>query len=106
MTNKTKQNRKNRDNNNEDDEYVYPTKRVKNNTRNRRSDKNLINKGLVDLENTGFDDFEEGELSEWYDDTPMASDEDIAAEFANNSDEKDLFESYLSDDFGYEWEDF
>ncbi len=102
MTNKTKQNRKNRDNNNEDDEYVYPTKRVKNNTRNRRSDKNLIKKGLVDLENS--DDLEDDivELEGWYDDTPMASDEDIDNFFAT----ADIDDLDLSEDFGYEWEDY
>ncbi len=87
------------------DDYVYPTAKVRETkTRNRRSDKNLIKRGLVDFENTDLDDFEEKELSEWYDDTPMASDEDIAKEFGENSDPKDLFDFHI--DCGYDWEDY
>lgn len=103
MTNKTKQNRKNRDNNSEDDEYIYPTKKGREHkTRNRRSDKNLIKRSLVDYENGDPDDTPMSDLVEdqeimddynemitefndnlddpyeddWYDDSPMEEPDD------------------------------
>lgn len=86
----------------DDDDYVYPTKKSGNHTRNRRHDFNLIKAGLTDLENIENDSFEEGEADDtWYDDTPMASDEDIAAEM------DDVFElNDVNTDWDHRWEDY
>ena len=58
----------------DDDDYVYPTKKVRETkTRNRRSDKNLIKAGLAEYQNRQ----ENLPEDEWYDDSPMEkSDED------------------------------
>ncbi len=112
MAHNSKRNR--RDTTNQDgDDYVYPTKRVKNNTRNRNHDRNLIKAGLIDNKygdnDTPMSDLIEGE-EEWYDDTPMASDEDIAAELdMNGIDEASAYDRLhddLMEDYGYDWEDY
>lgn len=120
MTNRTKQNRKHRDNNNEDDDYVYPTKKVREDKiRERRSSKNLIKAGLIDFENPEHDSFEEEE-GEIYDDKAM--DEAIMAEYyedlqeheeliqeMDEIDQAHAFDSLhddLMEDCGYDWEDY
>lgn len=51
------------------DDYVYPTAKVRETkTRDRRSGKNLIQRGLADQENLDFDAFkQEGEDDDFYD---------------------------------------
>ena len=94
MTNKTKQNRKKRDNNSEDDEYVYPTKKGREHkTRDRRSSKNLIKRGLIDHE---YGDPE---------DTPMS---DLVEDQAIMDDYNDMiyeFNHPIDDDYEDDWYD-
>lgn len=99
-------------NDNNDDDYVYPTKKVGQQTRNRRSDRKLIKAGLVEHENPEEIIHDE----DWYDDQPMTQTaEDITnqADYEdkalNDIDEAHAFDSLhddLMEDCGYDWEDY
>lgn len=104
MAYNSKKNR--RDTTQDGDDYIYPTAKVRENkTRDRRSDRNLIEKGLIDAEFASFDECEEGEI---YDDTPMYSPEELdelIKEFTDAEDD-DNNGLNLSEDDGYEWGNF
>lgn len=88
----------------DEDDYVYPTKKVGQQTRNRRSDRKLIKAGLIEHNNINHS------LDDWYDDEPMVqTNEEITnqAEYEENLDICDDEENHcINDDdiYGTHWD--
>lgn len=93
------------------DDYVYPTKKMGNQTRNRKHDKSMIKAGLTDYENKKFDEFEqegEDEINEPL--YTLYEIEEMIEEFGtDDADEANTFDSLhddLMEDYGQDWENY
>lgn len=93
--------KKNYHNASDEDDYVYPTKRVRENTRNRRSDRKLIKAGLIEHNNIDLS------LDDWYDDEPMVqTNEEITnqAEYEDKALDGDDETITENDVYGTHWD--
>lgn len=104
-----------------DDEYVYPTKKIRETkTRNRKRDKNLIKAGLIDQANQ-----DDTDANDWYSDEPMSQhdhDQEMMDDYNemivnfNAAEEEDIndaddFDSHMdfddvNTDWDHRWEDY
>ncbi len=90
-----------------EDDYVYPTKKVREKkTRNRKYDKNLIKAGLIDHANKDFDDFDDciNELADDYNPEEQANVNDYNKMLAEDKQERYYFEDsyelhYINEDY-------
>lgn len=102
----------------DDEDYVYPTKKVGKQTSNRRRDRSLIKKGLVDFENLNIDPFVDED--DWYGDEEMIQtneeitnqaeyEDSLLGEEMDAIDEANAFDRLhddLMEDYGHDWEDY